>query len=127
MVLLDQAQGALRERLELLCSVSPADWERGLDALIETARRHRFALRAPRVVLAGAVNAGKSTLFNALLGRERATVSDEPGTTRDALVETIELDGFTVELVDVAGERPCPRKEVPRRRSSARDSSSQPP
>lgn len=45
----------------------------------------------PRVVIVGAPNAGKSTLFNALLGRTRAVVSDRPGTTRDVLVEPLDL------------------------------------
>ena len=62
----------------------------------------------PRVVLAGAPNAGKSTLFNALLGRRRAVVSAEPGTTRDALEEPLDLGrdvpgAGTVLLVDAAG------------------------
>ncbi len=60
------------------------------------------------VVLTGPPNAGKSTLFNALLGRERAVVSSEPGTTRDVLVEPLTLQTpagpAEVMLVDVAGE-----------------------
>ena len=56
-----------------------------------------------RVVLAGLPNAGKSTLFNALIGDEAAIVSEQVGTTRDAVRAEIELDGVTVELFDTAG------------------------
>jgi tRNA modification GTPase len=55
-----------------------------------------------RVVLAGRPNAGKSSLFNAL-GQGRALVSHEPGTTRDYLVQRLDLDGLAVDLVDTAG------------------------
>lgn len=58
-----------------------------------------------RLILAGAPNAGKSSLFNALLGRRRALVYAEPGTTRDAIEEEIELGGRVVRLVDTAGVR----------------------
>ncbi len=61
----------------------------------------------PRVVLAGRPNVGKSTLFNALLGHERAVASDVAGTTRDVLAEPLRIDGpdgeAEVMLVDVAG------------------------
>ncbi|MFN3269813.1 MAG: GTP-binding protein, partial [Candidatus Kapaibacteriota bacterium] len=50
-------------------------------------------------------NSGKSTLFNALLKRKRAIVSEIPGTTRDYLEETIYIDGFSVRLIDTAGLR----------------------
>lgn len=62
----------------------------------------------PRVVLVGPPNAGKSTLFNALLGRARAMVSPVAGTTRDAIAEELDLSrevasGPMIELVDLAG------------------------
>ena len=55
------------------------------------------------VVLAGKPNVGKSSLFNALLERDRALVSEQPGTTRDTLEEAIELEGFYIRLTDTAG------------------------
>lgn len=57
------------------------------------------------VALAGPVNAGKSSLMNALLGRQRAVVTEYPGTTRDFLEEPIQLAGLPVRLVDTAGLR----------------------
>jgi tRNA modification GTPase len=66
----------------------------------QSARANAVAL----VVLAGAPNAGKSTLFNALLGRARSVASDLAGTTRDAIVERIALGaGLEVDLADLAG------------------------
>ncbi|MFA4986158.1 MAG: GTPase [Candidatus Brocadiia bacterium] len=57
----------------------------------------------PLVVIAGAPNAGKSTLFNVLLGWKRTAVSPRPGTTHDAIEETTELRGFPVRLSDSPG------------------------
>lgn len=57
------------------------------------------------VGIAGFPNSGKSTLFNSLLQRKRAIVSEIPGTTRDYLEETIFIDGFAVKLIDTAGLR----------------------
>lgn len=57
------------------------------------------------VVILGAPNAGKSSLFNALAKREAAIVSDEPGTTRDLLEVVLDLNGLKVRLTDTAGLR----------------------
>lgn len=58
-----------------------------------------------RVVLAGPPNAGKSTLFNALIESEGAIVSPEPGTTRDVLVSSVAIEGVPFSFVDTAGLR----------------------
>jgi tRNA modification GTPase len=97
LVLQDQAQGALSAAVAALSS--PRDAGR----LLATAPLG-LALASPRrIVLAGSPNAGKSTLFNALVGRDRALVSPTPGTTRDPVRETIAIDQVPVELVDTAG------------------------
>ncbi|MEO0185644.1 MAG: tRNA uridine-5-carboxymethylaminomethyl(34) synthesis GTPase MnmE [candidate division WOR-3 bacterium] len=56
-----------------------------------------------KVVIAGRTNVGKSTLFNRLLGYDRAIVHETPGTTRDYLEETVEIEGILVRLIDTAG------------------------
>ncbi|MDR2696729.1 MAG: tRNA uridine-5-carboxymethylaminomethyl(34) synthesis GTPase MnmE [Deltaproteobacteria bacterium] len=68
-------------------------------------QRNRCWQEGALVVLAGRVNVGKSSLMNALLGRERALVTDWAGTTRDFLEERVLLDGLPVRLVDTAGLR----------------------
>ena len=67
--------------------------------------RGRSRREGARVGLFGSPNAGKSSLLNALLGRERAITAPEPGTTRDLLEEQAELGGAAVTLVDTAGLR----------------------
>ena len=57
------------------------------------------------VAIVGRPNVGKSTIMNALLNRERAIVTDEPGTTRDVIEETMSLGGIAVRLIDTAGWR----------------------
>jgi len=100
-LVLDQAQGALRR--EALA------WARGEVpgplSWVELYRSSAALIRPPLVVLTGASNAGKSTLFNLLLGEERAMVSDELGTTRDTLAAPLALGDWIVRLVDTAGER----------------------
>ena len=74
-----------------------------LRMLGETAPEGRRLRAGAMVVLAGRPNAGKSSLYNALVGEERALVTEIPGTTRDALEVDLSIEGFPVHLVDTAG------------------------
>ncbi len=76
-----------------------------LRQLVETASEGELLREGALAVLAGRPNSGKSTLFNALLGRDQAIVTEIPGTTRDALEATVSLGGFPFRLVDTAGLR----------------------
>lgn len=76
-----------------------------LQALVEGAIRTRSARRGFRVVLSGPPNVGKSSLFNALLGRDRSIVTPEEGTTRDYIEEMLPHDSLPIVLVDTAGIR----------------------
>lgn len=76
-----------------------------LTKLISAYERARPWREGSLVVLAGQVNAGKSSLMNAILGRKRAIVTSQAGTTRDYLEEHTFLDGLSVRLTDTAGLR----------------------
>ena len=85
--------------------------ESKLAALLCESKRGRLIREGARVAIAGKPNVGKSSLFNALLRAGRAIVTPIPGTTRDLLTETADIEGLRLELVDTAGIRDA-RDEV---------------
>jgi len=88
----------------------------------EAGRRIRDGMS---VVIVGRPNVGKSSLFNHLLGEERAIVTPHPGTTRDLLLEGMRISDLSIQLVDTAGDRdtvdPIESEGVRRGRAAARD------
>ena len=76
-----------------------------VDALLATAGQGRILRDGVRTVIYGEPNVGKSSLLNALLGQERAIVSETPGTTRDTIEESLNVRGLALRLTDTAGLR----------------------
>ncbi|MEQ8763835.1 MAG: GTPase [Planctomycetota bacterium] len=109
MRLLDQVSGASsRELLEveaLLVSGSIEVAKQRLETLLDHSRHGIAAHQGARVALIGRPNVGKSSLLNRLVQRERALVSETPGTTRDPVRADAVFDGWPVHLIDTAGVR----------------------
>src|SRR5690606_4088730 len=76
--------------------------------VMDRAQQGRLLREGFNIVIAGRPNAGKSSLLNALAGTDAAIVTDIPGTTRDVLRETIQLDGLPLNIIDTAGLRESP-------------------
>jgi tRNA modification GTPase len=108
-ILCRQLAGALDAALLRIARLAAAGDEAaartGAARLVRAARVGLRLTRPWRVVVAGRVNAGKSSLVNALAGHARALVSSVPGTTRDVLETRIVLEGWEIDLVDTAGDR----------------------
>jgi tRNA modification GTPase len=114
-ILLDQLRGALRTAIEQILGYlaasaqddtrSPQQPLQEIEQLLSSAGLGSRLVRPWQVVIAGPPNVGKSSLINAILGYERAIVSELPGTTRDVLTAATAIDGWPVELADTAGLR----------------------
>lgn len=76
-----------------------------LRSIFNTAKQGSLLREGMNIVIAGPPNAGKSSLLNALSGRETAIVTDIPGTTRDVLRDIIQIDGLPLHVIDTAGLR----------------------
>jgi tRNA modification GTPase len=96
---------------------------REFDALLGGARRGRVVREGRMVAVVGGTNVGKSSLFNALVGTDRAIVTAIAGTTRDLLTERCDIEGVPVTLIDTAGiretEEVVEREGVQRARGAA--------
>ena len=97
----EEVEFADRSRLDSLLSAIIAHVTR----LVDSFRLGNAIKNGVPVAIAGATNTGKSTLLNALLGEDRAIVSDIPGTTRDTIEETLNIDGILFRFIDTAGLR----------------------
>jgi tRNA modification GTPase len=103
-----QLGGALErelQRIERLRAEGELAADAALARLLAAARVGLRLTRPWRVVVAGTVNAGKSSLVNAIAGHARCIVSSEPGTTRDLVTTRLVLGGWEIDLVDTAGLR----------------------
>ena len=97
-----------------------------LAALLEGSAWARAVREGLQVPIVGRPNVGKSSLFNALLGEDRAIVTSSPGTTRDRVSESVEISGVRIKLSDTAGirdgEEPIERLGIERARAALRES-----
>jgi tRNA modification GTPase len=120
-ILLDQAHGASIRAVEEVAHAASGS-ERIAATLRRNARSGRHLVEPWRVAIAGAPNAGKSSLLNALAGFARTVVSPTPGTTRDTVSASLAFDGWPVDLFDTAGLRdsadPLEREGVDRARAA---------
>ena len=90
------AEDAARQLMQL---------HQGTEAVLSKARQGALLREGIKVVIAGQPNAGKSSLLNALAGAELAIVTPHPGTTRDKIQQTIQIEGVPVHVIDTAGLR----------------------
>ena len=94
----DVPTASLNEIKKLLSAV-----KKGIETLVDSYSSGRLLREGIKVVIAGRTNAGKSSLFNLLLKKNRSIVTHYPGTTRDFIEEELSLDGVTYKIFDTAG------------------------
>jgi len=94
---------AFADRNQLLVLLE--ETQKHVDRLASSFHQGNMIKNGVPVAIVGPANAGKSTLLNALIGEERAIVTDIPGTTRDTIEETMNLDGILFRFIDTAGIR----------------------
>ena len=107
---LDISEEDLQPNLFKVCSQKILLLKDGLDLALKGYKKTNLLNLGANVVIAGPTNAGKSTLFNLLLEEERAIISKTPGTTRDVLQDTINIEGMPIVLKDTAGIRKTKNK-----------------
>ena len=102
--------------------LSVEDFRHACAELLDTHRLATRLLNPSVVVLSGAVNTGKSTLANALVGREQSIVAELAGTTRDWTGRLLDINGAPIELIDTAGIRPStdPLEQTAQRQADAK-------
>lgn len=96
--------GANAEQTSLYMNIA-GETERCLMKILESYRKGHLLREGMRMIIVGRVNVGKSSLMNRFLERERALVTEHPGTTRDSIEETLDIFGLPVVLIDTAGWR----------------------
>ena len=107
---LDISEEDLQPNLFKRCSQKILLLKDMLDLALKVYKKTNILNMRANVVIAGPTNAGKSTLFNLLLEEERAIISKTPGTTRDVLQDTINIEGMPIVLKDTAGIRKTKNK-----------------